>query len=373
MKLTKITLPFICRETVLALGSQSKNTLCFARRDCAYLTRVHPDLDRPQDFSDFRKDLELLFKKKPKIIACDLHPEYQSTKQAFRLAACGYRLVMAQHHHAHIAACMAENGIRNQKVIGVAFDGTGLGPDNTLWGGEFLLCDYRSFARRAHLKEIPLIGASQAIKEPWRLTAAWLDRIYKDKFLKQGIGFTAGIDKKKWLVLKSIRSAGVNSPLSSSMGRLFDAVSSLVLKKYNSGFEAELALELERRAYAYRGKTTPYPFNIKKRQGVFIIDPALIFKEAVKDLKAARPVEEISYRFHLSIARMIVRVAGLLRDDSGVNKVALCGGVFQNRLLSDMSQESLKTARFAVLRQGKLSPGDSGLSLGQAAVASFKE
>jgi hydrogenase maturation protein HypF len=373
MELKKINLPFVIGNSVLSLGAQNKNTLCFAKGNFAYLTRPHPDLNNPGDFSNFLKELSIFLKKGPKVIACDLHPEYQSTKEAFKLGALGYRLVSVQHHHAHVAACMAENGIKNQKVIGVAFDGTGLGSDNTLWGGEFLICNYHSFERKAHLKEIPLLGSSQAIKEPWRLAAAWLYPIYKEKFLKQDNSFIRAIDKKKWRVLKNMHLSGVNSPLTSSMGRLFDAVASLVLKKYKAGFEAELALELEQLALSYRGKTYPYLFRISRKQGSYIIDPSPFFKEIIKNLKVKTPKEEIAFRFHLSIARMIEKVTVLLRKESGINKVALCGGVFQNSLLAFLGKESLQRQGFTVLRQEELSPADSSISLGQAAVAHFKE
>jgi hydrogenase maturation protein HypF len=373
MELKKINLNFTVGNPVLSLGAQSKNTLCFAKGNFAYLTLPHPDLNNPGDFSNFLKEISIFLKKGPKIIACDLHPEYQSTKEAFKLGALGYRLVSVQHHHAHVAACMAENGIKNQKVIGVAFDGTGLGSDNTLWGGEFLICNYHSFERKAHLKEIPLLGSNQAIKEPWRLAAAWLYSIYKEKLLNQDNSFIRAIDKKKWRVLKNMQISGVNSPLSSSMGRLFDAVASLVLKKYEAGFEAELALKLERLALSYQGKTSPYPFGISRKQGSYIIDPSFFFKEIIKNLKAKAPKEEIAFRFHLSIARIIEKVTVLLRKESGINKVALCGGVFQNNLLAFLSRESLQRQGFAVLRQEELSPADSSISLGQAAVAHFKE
>jgi len=373
MELKRITLPFVVREPVLALGAQTKNTLCFTQGSSAYLTGLHPDLSNPKDFADFKKDLSVLLKKDPQVIAYDLHPEYQSTKEAFKLSAYGYRIVGVQHHHAHLTACMAENGVRNQRVIGVAFDGTGLGDDNSLWGGEFLVCDYGLFKRRAHLKEIPLLGLAQAIREPWRLAAAWLYQIYKDRFLEQRINFIEGVDKRKWRVLKNMYAVGINSPLTSSMGRLFDAVASLVLRKYKAGFEAELALELERLSLSYRGKARPYLFRISLRQGRYIIDPAPLFKEVIKNLKSGVLKEEIAYRFHLGVAGMVEKVAALLRKESNINKVALCGGVFQNNLLTRLSQESLERAGFAVLGPRKLSPSDSGISLGQAAVAHFKE
>ena len=228
MKITEIKLPFKLKNAVLALGSQTKNTVCFAKGDKAWVSLTHKDLSAPKDLSDFEKDAEHFLKENPKIIAYDLHPEYQSTRFALSLSSkC--RLMPVQHHHAHIATCMAENGLKNQQVIGVAFDGTGLGVDNAVWGAEFLLCDYNKFSRAAHLKEIPLVGGERAILEPIRLACAWLD-------------FDQSIDKRQ--IFKKIFLSGINSPLASSMGRLFDAAASLVLGKRKASFEAELAIEL---------------------------------------------------------------------------------------------------------------------------------
>ncbi|MDP2918545.1 MAG: carbamoyltransferase HypF, partial [bacterium] len=234
MEAKKIKVPFKVKRTILGSGSQAKNTVCLLRGGFAYLSPVHQDLSNPDDFFSFEKDIKYFLKKKPKIIACDLHPEYQSTKYVQNSRLTTYDLQLIQHHHAHIVACMAENGSKGKKVIGVAFDGTGLGADNKLWGAEFLICDYKNFQRAAHLKEIPLLGGERAILEPWRLLAAWTGR---------------GIDKKKWQVLKKMYSVNFNSPLSSSMGRLFDAVASLILGKTKANFEAELAIELERLAH----------------------------------------------------------------------------------------------------------------------------
>lgn len=225
MQNKRIKLALRIKKPVLALGAQTKNTICFARGKLAFISRIHSDLNSPQDLAEFVQDAKYFLKNKPKTIACDLHPEYQSSKY-ITLA------LTIQHHHAHIASCMAENGLKNRRVIGVAFDGTGFGLDGTIWGAEFLICDYKNFKRLAHLKEIPLVGGEKAILEPWRLTAAWLN-------------FPAAIDKGQQL--RKIYSSGINSPLASSMGRLFDAVGSLVLGKRKANFEAELAMGLEKK------------------------------------------------------------------------------------------------------------------------------
>jgi hydrogenase maturation protein HypF len=241
--LKKIPLPFKIRKPVLACGAQAKNTLCFAKGNTAYISRIRPDLSIRDDLLGFEKDLHCLLKKKPGILACDLHPEYQSTKFAQRLSTAGYQLSAIQHHHAHIASCMAENGLEGQKIIGVAFDGTGWGDDGRLWGAEFLICDYKNFKRAAHLKEIPLLGLEMAIREPWRLAAAWLTL--------SGLNLPRALKNKDWRILKYMFKRGINSPAVSSMGRLFDAAAVLILKKIKASFEAELAIALEKNAAAF--------------------------------------------------------------------------------------------------------------------------
>ena len=194
MKVKRIKLPFKIKKSILAFGGQTKNTLCLARGRYAYLSPVHPDPSRLEDFLAFEKDVKFFLKKKPKVLAVDLHPDYQSSLYAKDLLrTTNYELRTIQHHHAHIASCMIENGLPNQKVIGVSFDGTGLGAQSQIWGGEFLICDYRDFERKGHIKEIPLLGGERAIEEPWRLAAAWLYQIYGEKFLNLEIDFVKGL------------------------------------------------------------------------------------------------------------------------------------------------------------------------------------
>jgi len=373
----KIQLPFKIKRRVLALGSQTKNTICFAQDKSAYLSCIHADLSNPQDFLNFEKEAKYFLRKHPKIIAYDLHPEYQSSKYAQKIYAIRNTQYAMQHHHAHIASCMVDNGLKNQKVIGVAFDGTGLGSDNRLWGAEFLVCDYKNFTRCAHLKEIPLLGQDMAILEPWRLTALWLYLAYKERFLNLEINFVKGIDKNKWKVLKNMYSSGFNSPLASSMGRLFDAVASLVLAKYKVKFEAELAMELEKIAMRYAlpagaGEAScavRYKFKIIKNKDKYIIDPLPMFKGIVQDLKTGQPKEKIAYRFHLTVAQMINKICLRLRNQNKINKVVLSGGVFQNKILLCLSLDLLYKQGFKAFVHKELSCNDSGISLGQAIIA----
>jgi len=401
MELEKIQLPFKIDIPVLGLGSQVKNRACFAKGRFAYLSALHQNLNDPRDFLNFQKSVKYFLKKKPRLIAHDLHPEYQSTKYIQNLSAKRYRLYAIQHHHAHIASCMLDNELKNQEVIGVAFDGTGLGIDGKIWGAEFLLCNYRNFKRRAHLKEIPLLGQEQAILEPWRLAAIWLYFAYGDRFMNLDINFIKKIDKKKWKVLKHMYSAGFNSPLASSMGRLFDAVASLVLGKFKVSFEAELAMALEEKvtksqshkvsaqaspkgARSVRkpprrgqsqcatlpegGKVTRYHFDIVKDKE-YIIDPAPMFKDIVRELKAGRKKEEIAYSFHATVASMIRKVCLIIRQESRINKVVLSGGVFQNKVLLGLSLDLLYREGFQVFGHREIPCNDSGISLGQAVIA----
>jgi hydrogenase maturation protein HypF len=372
MEFKKIKLPFKIKKPVLALGSQTKNTICFAKDNTAYLSPANQGLSNPRDFSNFNKAVKYFLKKKPKIIAYDLHPEYQSTKYTQSLPPNTYNLLSIQHHHAHIASCMIENGLQDQKVIGVAFDGTGLGLDNALWGAEFFYpCSYKSFKRSAHLKEVTLLGGERAILEPWRLTAAWLYSIYKDKFLNLDISWLKKINRNNWRILKNMYLSGFNSPLVSSMGRLFDAVASLVLEKNKADFEAELAINLERAATGYRLEASGYKFKIIKRKDKYVIDPAPIFKEIISDLKKDESKEKVAYRFHLTIAEMVKRMSLIFRKEGGINKVVLSGGVFQNKLLLSLSLDLLNKEGFKVFTHKALSCNDSGISLGQAIIANF--
>lgn len=371
MEVKRIKLPFRIKKAILAVGAQTKNTISFAKRDSLYISPLHSDLTNPEDFLSFKKDASRFLKKHPRIIAYDLHPEYQSTKYARWLSAKTYQFIAVQHHHAHIASCMLENGLKNQKVIGVAFDGTGLGAENKIWGAEFLVCDYKKFTRCAHLREIPLPGGEKAIQEPWRLAAAWLYLIHKDKFLNLRINFTKGIDKRKWRVVRSLLLSGYNSPSASSMGRLFDAAASLTLAKYEADFEADLAVRLEKLAAKYRNTASGYAFRIIRNQNEYILDPLPMFKGIVLNLKSGKPPEEVAYRFHLTIAQMIGKVCMLLRKEKKINRVVLSGGVFQNSILLRLSLDLLYKDGFKVYTHQSLSSGDYGISLGQAAIANF--
>ena len=372
--LLKIPLPFKVKTPVLALGSHTKNTVCLIRGDSAYVSPVHQDLSNPGDFSAFVKHTKYFLKDKPRIIACDLHPEYQSTKYAQELTAGSWQLSAVQHHHAHIAACMAEAGLKDQKVIGVAFDGTGLGSDGRIWGAEFLICDYKGFRRKAHLKEIPLLGGEQAVLEPWRLVLAWLYQMYNDRALRFKIGPLRPIRSRQRKVLRKMYLSGFNAPLASSMGRLFDAVASLVLGQGKAHFEAELAIALEKAAWVHKSsRPSAYKFRITKAKDSYIIDPRPMFQQIIAALKTQSRKEEIAFRFHRTIAQMVSSTCSMLRKESKINRVVLSGGVFQNKLLLKETLDLLYKDTFEVFIHTKLPCNDACVSLGQALIAHCKE
>ena len=351
------------------MGSQTKNTLCFAEGSYAYLSPVHADLAVPKDLAAFEKDARAFLKQGPKIIACDLHPEYQSTKYALALPKGNYCLRHIQHHHAHIAACMAENGLKPQKVIGVAFDGTGLGDDGALWGGEFLISDYTGFLRKANLKPVPLLGGEMAIKEPWRTACFWLFQAYQEKFWDLKIDFLRGLDRKKWRVLKQLYESGFNCPLSSSMGRLFDAAASMIISRHKAVHEAELAVGLEKLAQTHPNCPAGYKFKFVQDQDWYIIDPLPMFKEMVEDLASRGSLAGIAYKLHSGIAEMISGVCQKISRETGIKQAVLSGGVFQNKLLVSLSSGLLFRQGFKVLIGKELLSTDMNISLGQAAIA----
>lgn len=371
MKLEKIKLPYKVKNSILGLGAQTKNRVGLAFGDFAYLGPVNTDLSSPRDLLAFRSQAKYFLRKKPKIVAYDLHPEYGSTKYALNLSPITYHLLPTQHHHAHIASCMVDSGLKNQKVIGVAFDGTGLGTDNKIWGAEFLICNYKDFSRRAHLAEIPLLGGQMAIFEPYRLALAWLYRVYQDKCLDLQISWLGKI-KKKWPVLKKMYLAGVNAPLVSSMGRLFDAAAAIILAKDKASFEAELAIALEKAAGFSIGQTRGYNFGIVRNKATYVIDPSPVFKGIIEDAKASIPKENMAYKFHLAIAEMINRICIILRQETKINKVVLSGGVFQNKILLKLTLDLLYKQGFRVFTHRRFSCNDSGVTLGQMTIANFR-
>ncbi|OYD16628.1 carbamoyltransferase HypF, partial [candidate division WOR-3 bacterium JGI_Cruoil_03_44_89] len=365
-----IELPSNSEQHILACGAELKNTFCLAKDNYAFLSHYIGDLENLEVLLAFEEGIqhfEHIFSIYPTVIAYDLHPEYLSTKYAGELLARNPKLlaVGVQHHHAHIASCMADNRI-DGKVIGVAFDGLGYGTDGNLWGGEFLVADYSRFKRMAHLQYVPMPGGVQAIREPWRMAACYLWRIYGDDFLKLGIEFTDGMDKKKWRVLKNSMEHDINSPLTSSIGRLFDAVSALLGICGFSTYEAQAAIELENAAS--NEYHSPYVYEVEEN----IIKPDGIFSGIVGDLKDNIPLDIIASRFHSTVADMVVNMCDRMRQELHLGRVVLSGGVFQNMILLGRVVNRLRDGGFKVYIPHRIPVNDGGISLGQVAIAIAK-
>ncbi|HWS99736.1 MAG TPA: carbamoyltransferase HypF [Pyrinomonadaceae bacterium] len=358
---------FKFEREILACGAELKNTFCLARDHYAFVSHHIGDLENVETLRSFEHGIEhykRLFHLSPRAVAYDLHPEYLSTKYAHALDDIQTRIGV-QHHHAHVASCMADNRIEGE-VIGVAMDGLGFGHDRALWGGEFFVADFIQAERVAHLEYVPLPGGAKAIREPWRMAAVYLRKTFGDDFLKLDLPFVREMDRRAWATLDKMAAKGVNSPQTSSVGRLFDAVSALLGLRRSVNYEGQAAVELE--AIAGRGSAARgYEFEIDAAAG--IIKAEAVIRRAVEDLLEGVPPPEISAKFHVGVAGLIVSLARAARDGRRLNRVVLSGGVFQNRLLLDNVCRLLARDGFEVYTHGRVPTNDGGISFGQAAVA----
>jgi hydrogenase maturation protein HypF len=357
-------------EMILACGGELKNTFALSRGPYVFVSHHIGDLENMETLLSFEQGVrhfKNLFSIEPKAVAYDLHPEYLSTKYALSLA--GIPKVGVQHHHAHIVSAMAENGLDGE-VIGVALDGTGFGNDGTIWGGEFLEADLRDFKRVAHLKQVPMPGGAAAIKEPWRMAFAYLLDAFGDKAMDLELDWLKRRDPQKCGALKRMIEKRVNSPRTSSMGRLFDAVSSLLSVRDTVNYEGQAAIELEMAADA-EGKEE-YPFKIQEKEQPMVLDPTETVREVVQDLIRGLSPSLISGKFHRTVARLVVETCSRIRSDSGLDRVVLSGGVFQNTLLLALVFDGLKEAGFRAYTHHLVPTNDGGISLGQAVIAHMR-
>lgn len=358
---------FEFERSLLACGAELKNTFCLARGHNAFVSHHIGDLENLETLRSFTEGIEhyqRLFDIDPEVVAYDLHPEYLSTKFALALDDVSTKIAV-QHHHAHVASCMADNLIEGE-VIGVAFDGLGFGLDGKLWGGEFFVADFCDAERVAHLANVPLAGGAKAIKEPWRLAAIYLQRTFGDEFTRLKLPFVEGLDLSRWTALKSMIEAGVNCPETSSMGRLFDAVSGLLTLRSSVNYEGQAAIELE--GIADPLATDLYEFRIEGEE--IFAEP--VIRGAVEDLLQGVPAGQISARFHLSVAQLILNVARRVREEQHLDRVVVSGGVFQNVWLLDRVTQLLRKNHFEVFSHSRVPTNDGGISLGQAAVANAR-
>lgn len=399
-----LRLPWPVEKPVLAVGAELKNTFCLLKGDpgsqgqsLAFLSPHVGDLENLETLAFFEEALTHyrdLFQFEPQVIAHDLHPDYMSTQYARKLrrgggasplptsppsppligeggkgeAGPGGRAIAVQHHHAHIASCLADNGVAGP-VIGVALDGTGYGPDGHIWGGEFLVADLAGFRRAGHLEYLPLPGGEAAIHKTWRLALA-----YSQTLLGKvpDIPTLAAYSPTERRIVLQQTVRGLNTPLTSSCGRLFDAVSALTGVCSEATYEGQAAIELEAVSLdGYTEDVRPYPFTLDVAEGVHILRLRPLFEALVADVRQGTPVAVIGARFHTMLVAAVLEVCRRLREQTGLNEVALSGGCFQNRLLLDGASQALGEAGFIVYTHHRVPANDGGVSLGQAIVAAF--
>ena len=372
---------------VLACGAELKNTFCLAEGSRAVLSHHIGDLENAETLRSFTDGIEhfrRLLDITPELVAHDLHPEYLSTKYAAGLA--GVDLLGVQHHHAHIASCLADNGAAGP-VIGVAFDGTGYGTDETIWGGEFLIADLAGFERAGWLAPVPMPGGTAAIRQPWRMAAAYLAAAFPGRLPAELA--VRERNEGRWAAVLAMAQRGVNAPLTSSAGRLFDAVAALLGVRDVINYEGQAAIELEQLADPAEPGRYPAAIAEAPPQDPTGIGPAAgqrpasgpallvsgsdLVRAAAEDLSAGVPAQVIAARFHRGMADTIVAVCRQLRDRTGLGVVALSGGVFQNLLLTDQVVSGLAANGFGVLLHSQVPCNDGGISLGQAVIAGARD
>lgn len=376
-RLRQVPLPFRV-PPILATGGELKSAFALAQDDYADLSASLGDLQQYETLVALEQSIEQAEQVRefsPRIIAHDLHPDYLATRYALDRAARECLASAAvQHHHAHIAACMADNGHPGDRpVLGVALDGTGCGSDGAIWGGEFLLADYTAYHRFAHLPYVPLPGGDLAVRQPWRMALAWLHA--------SGIEWDADLPPVRYArsqaehALSALRRqliTRLNTPPTSSMGRLFDAVSALLGLCPVIEYEAQAAVQLER--IADPEEPAGYPFDLAKPlqaapRPARLIHLTRMFRDLVADFRSGIPLHVLSARFHNTIARLTVAVCREMRAEFALNEVALSGGVWQNRTLFQKTLALLEYDGFDVLVHRRVPTTDAGLPLGQVMVA----
>ncbi|MCF8365555.1 MAG: carbamoyltransferase HypF [Bacteroidales bacterium] len=348
-------------DGIFAAGAELVNCFAVGKENLSIMSQHIGDLknfDTYQFYEETIGKFQNLFRVNPTIAAVDLHPDYFSTRFGREL---GIEIVEVQHHHAHIASCMAEHGL-DEKVIGVSFDGTGLGDDGNIWGGEFFVCDLNDYKRFTHFDYIPMPGGDKVTKEPWRTAISYLYHTFGNDFLDFDLKFLKTIPKTNVnLILEAVQK-NINSPLSSSCGRLFDAVSAMINLCTVSKFHAEAPMRLE--SIAQGGNSESYSFGLEA-----ILDFRPTIREIVTDLKSGIPASVISAKFHNTMVKVIVETTLKIHTTTGLKKVVLSGGSFQNAILLGKSETELIKHGFGVFTHEKVPANDGGIALGQLVVA----
>jgi hydrogenase maturation protein HypF len=355
---------------VLAVGGDLKNVFALTRRQQAILSQHIGNLDEFAScifLETAVADLAHLLGIRPEIVAHDLHPDYASTRFARAFAAPTH--IAVQHHHAHVAACMVEHGLRGP-VIGVALDGLGYGPDGTIWGGEVLLADYRTFHRVAHFKPCRLPGGDEATRHPLRMAWSQLVTEFGAEADALASELLPALAAEERVTLRQIIDHGVHSPWTTSAGRLFDAVAALLGFQQPISYEGQAAIRLQ--ALAETAPLSPYPFAIEKTRDPWIISFGPTLRAIVDDLRAGQARPDIAGRFHRTIAAAIAETCVGLRTRYSQRQVVLSGGVMQNDFLLRLLCESLHSRGFKVHFHTLVPPNDGGIALGQVAIALAK-
>jgi hydrogenase maturation protein HypF len=360
-----VPLPMAAARPVLACGAELKSTFCVAKGRRAWVSHHIGDLENWETLRSFREGIEhfqRVFAVEPELVAHDLHPDYLSTKDA--LEREGIELVGVQHHHAHLAACLAEHGERGP-AVGAIFDGTGYGLDHTVWGGELLVGDLSSFERAGSLWPVRMPGGQRAIREPWRMACAWLVAALDEPGLDQRMPppLEGRVEPERWAQVAALARSGMASPLTTSMGRLFDAVAAMGGVRTSVNYEGQAAAELE--AVADRGEREAYPLTLRADDRLLLDARPTV--AAVQEDRDDAPL--VSARFHNAVAAATASACIRVAEAHGLDTVVLSGGVFQNRLLLERTSALLDDARLRVLIPKRLPPNDGGISYGQAAVA----
>jgi hydrogenase maturation protein HypF len=351
---------------ILALGPQLKGSLCILKGRYAFLSPHIGDLETPQARDFFHETITVMKRiteSNPGVIACDLHPGYYPTKVAADLS--DVQIIPVQHHHAHIVSCMAENRISGE-VIGIALDGTGYGSDEQAWGGEFLVADEANFRRMGHLKYFVLPGGEKAVHEPWRIAVSLLRYAYGESWPEIARKLNLVSDEKRMALMENIIARRINSPLTSGIGRLFDGIAALLGLRSSVSFEGQAAMELE--AIAKKSGDS-FPFTIGQRDGMRVLNLDETIRAIAESAVKRMDREALAGSFHLTLTNAIAAMAEEIRKETGLGRVALGGGCFQNRLLLEGCLENLNRRGFEVFAHSDVPTNDGGIALGQAVVA----
>jgi hydrogenase maturation protein HypF len=366
-----MSLPDRVERPVLACGAELKNTFCVAKGTRAWVGHHIGDLENYetlQSFVDGIEHFERLFAVEPEVVAHDLHPEYLATKYAMERE--GVQLIGVQHHHAHLAACLAEHGELGV-AVGAIFDGTGYGTDGTIWGGELLVGDIADFRRAGALLPVRLPGGERAIRQPWRMACSWLsaaaegDPGHGDPKLPRTLA--TDVDERTWRQVAKLLHSGLSSPMTTSMGRLFDAVGALCGLRAQVNYEGQAAIELE--AACDRTERDSYPIALERDGDLLVIDPRETIRAIIADISEGTSPGAVASRFHAAVGFATVRACCAAASSHSTDLVVLSGGVFQNRRLIEAVAGGLHAEGLRVLTPARLPVGDGGISYGQAAVA----